>query len=81
MNYIMYKKQLQNVCLQTSTNNSPNLNVAHGEVDGKDDGHTNQRDNEHKDDQMPLKLYVLQGIASTFPEEKKMIDLKSNLRN
>jgi hypothetical protein len=45
------------------------LDGAHSKVDGKDDGHADNGDDEHKDGQMTLELDILQCVASTFPEQ------------
>ena len=43
------------------------LDVAHGEVDGQDDGHADDGDDEHEDDEVPLELDVLQSITAALP--------------
>ena len=44
------------------------LNVAHGEVDGEDDGDTDHGDDEHEDQEMSLEPDVLQSIYATSSE-------------
>ena len=43
------------------------LDVAHGEVDGQDDGHADDCDDEHEDDEVPLELDVLQSVTAALP--------------
>ena len=45
------------------------MNIAHGKVDGQDNGQTDDSDDENKNNQVALEPDVLYGVDPTLPED------------